>query len=165
MTDPELEELSRIEWPRLVGALSLYLGDPVVAEEMAQEALARLCADWEKVCKMDSPGGWVHRVAINLANDRFRRIAAERRARRRLDTQSLPRAETSDAADAVAIRDAVARLPRRQKTAIVLRFFLDLSVDETSRLMDCPNNTVKSLTRRALTTLEGAPGVSLEEAT
>ena len=164
MTEPELDDLVRREWPRLVGALSLYLADPGAAEEIAQEAIARLCVEWGKVKSMDSPGGWLHRVAINLANDRFRRLGAERRARKRLDAQA-PQAEPSDRSEAVAIRSAVAALPRRQKTAVVLRFFLDLSVEETARLMDCPGNTVKSLTRRALITLQGAPGVSLEEAT
>ncbi|HEX2196931.1 MAG TPA: sigma-70 family RNA polymerase sigma factor [Actinomycetota bacterium] len=162
--DGALGDLCRAEWPRLVGSLSLYVGDPDVAEEIAQEALARLCASWSKVRAMDSPSGWLHRVALNVANDRFRRLRAERGARERL---ARPPGETraDDGAEAVAIRAAVAALPRRQKTALLFRYFLDLSVEDTAALMDCPTNTVKSLTRRALTNLHGVPGLSLEEAT
>lgn len=162
--DRTLDDLCRAEWPRLVGSLSLYLSDPDVAEEIAQEALARLCASWPKVRAMDSPSGWLHRVAFNVANDRFRRLGAERRARERL-ARPPDTAAASDTAEAVATRAAVAALPRRQKTALLFRYFLDLSVEDTATLMDCPINTVKSLTRRALSNLQGVPGLSLEEAT
>lgn len=164
VADGALNDLCRAEWPRLVGSLSLYVGDPDVAEEIAQEALARLCASWSKVRRMDSPSGWLHRVAFNVANDRFRRLRAERGARERL-ARPPDATVANDRAEAVTIRAAVAALPRRQKTALLLRYFLDLTVEDTATLMDCPANTVKSLTRRALRNLQGAPGLSLEEAT
>ena len=163
-TDGALNDLCCAEWPRLVGSLSLYMADPDVAEEIAQEALARLCASWSKVRGMDSPSGWLHRVALNIANDRFRRLRAERGARARL-ARPPDATAANDRAEAVAIRAAVATLPRRQKTALLFRYFLDLSVEDTATLMDCPANTAKSLTRRALTNLQGVPGLSLEEAT
>ena len=51
---------------------------------------------------------------------------------------------------------AVDKLPRRQRKAVVCRYYLELSVDETARLMDCPAGTVKTLTRRGLATLRKA---------
>ncbi len=145
---------------RLVGALSLYCGDAAIAEELAQEALARAYRDWKKVSQLDNPEGWVYRTAFNVAHSHFRRRTAERRANDRARTQAIASFETSDAAaDAVALRSAVARLPRRQRTAVVLRFFADFSVAEVARLMECPDGTVKTLTRKALSVLRLQPEV------
>jgi RNA polymerase sigma-70 factor, ECF subfamily len=48
-----------------------------VAEEIAQEAFLRAYRDWFRVVRMESPSGWVRRVALNLACSRFRRVRAE----------------------------------------------------------------------------------------
>ena len=140
------------ERPRLVGALSLYCGDAALAEELADEAIVRACERWHDVARMDAPGAWVHRVAINLANSHFRRRRAERRARQRAG--SAPEAEHApDTGDAVAIRGAVSALPARQREAIVLRFYLQLTVSEVAREMGVSETAVKSLTHRAIQTL------------
>jgi DNA-directed RNA polymerase specialized sigma24 family protein len=68
-----LDAFCRREYRRLVGALSLYCGDPSVAEEVAQEALYRACRRWSQVSQIQAPGAWVHRVAINIANSAYRR--------------------------------------------------------------------------------------------
>ncbi|MGH8266032.1 MAG: RNA polymerase sigma factor, partial [Steroidobacteraceae bacterium] len=73
---------------RLVGALSLYLGDPGVAEELANDALLRAVDRWEQVREMANPDGWVYAVSFNLARSRYRRLAAERRAHARLGHRS-----------------------------------------------------------------------------
>ena len=77
---PELTGFCREAWPRLVGALSLSTGDRHVAEELAQEALVRVCERWNEVQVMESPMGWAHRVGFNLASSHYRRREAERRA-------------------------------------------------------------------------------------
>ena len=59
--------------PRLVGALSLYCGEPAVAEELAQEALAIAFRDWSKVRRMDDQAAWSFRVGFNLCNSYFSR--------------------------------------------------------------------------------------------
>jgi RNA polymerase sigma factor (sigma-70 family) len=109
--------------PRLVGALALHCGDRGAAEELAQEALARAWERWAQVRQMQNPSAWTYRVAFNLATSRFRRRAAESRARQR----SMPVAPAlPDHAQAVAVRAAVAALPPRRRTALVLRYYLDL---------------------------------------
>ena len=152
--DAALVEFCEREYPRLVGALSLYCGQQPLAEEFAQEALARLCRDWHKVARMQAPRGWVHRVAINLAHSHFRRVAAERRARLRAHEDPAPPREPAEHVD---VRRAVASLPGRQKTALVLRYYLDMPVTEVAEVMRCPESTVKSLTRRALQRLSSSP--------
>lgn len=164
--DSEFSTFCEREHPRLVGALSLYCGDRAAAEELAQDALARACRDWSRVRRMDAPGAWVHRVGINLTSSYFRRKAAERRARRRLETMRDVNRQTSpDPAAALAIRAAVAALPRRQRTALVLRYYLDLPVSEAALVMDCPEGTVKTLTSKAIATLrQDLPLEDLKEA-
>jgi RNA polymerase sigma-70 factor (sigma-E family) len=149
----DLGSFCRQEYPRLVGALSLYCGDRHIAEELAQEAIARVCRDWQKVQRLAAPGAWAHRVAINVANSHVRRKTAERRAKRRLAAQGAELSHDPDTATAVALRQAVAKLPRRQRTALVLRYYADLSVREVADLMDCPDGTVKTLTAKAISNL------------
>jgi RNA polymerase sigma-70 factor (ECF subfamily) len=147
---PELTGFCRDVWPRLVGSLSLYTGDRFVAEELAQEALVRVCERWDEVREMESPVGWAHRVGFNLASSHFRRRGAERRARLRLGALvDVPPPEV-DAADALALRRAVAALPEGQRQALVLRYYADLPVADVASLMECPENTVKTHTRRAI---------------
>lgn len=141
--------------PRLIGALTLYCGDRFVAEELAQETLVRVLDRWPEVQQLTSPSAWAHRVAINLANSRFRRLRAERRAHQRLGARA-ERDNGVDVAAHIAVREAVTRLPRRQRTALVLRYFADLPVAEVAALMDCSPGTVKSLTHHAIDALRRA---------
>jgi len=141
----------RREWPRLVGSLSLFTGDGDLAQELAQETLARVCRDWRKVSNLDAPGAWAHRVALNLARSHFRHRAVVRRVDSRLEAGA--QADDPDRATVIAVRNAVAQLPIRQRTALVLRYFADLSVAETAETMQCPQGTVKTLTREAIRAL------------
>ena len=139
------------KWPRLVGSLSLFTGDGDLAQELAQETLARVCRDWRKVSNLDAPGAWAHRVALNLARSHFRHRSVARRHRDRLATAVV--AHDPDTATVLAVRNAVSQLPVRQRTALVLRYFADLSVAETAEAMRCPEGTVKTLTRQAILAL------------
>lgn len=149
MDDPELRLLCEIEWPRLVGMLRLYTGDRDLAEDLAQETLARLCRDWHKVAALDAPAAWTARVAMNLARSHFRRLAVARRVR---DQQSDARPTTApepEPEDALVLRAAVLQLPKRQRAALLLRYFADLPVREVAVAMRCSEGTVKSLTSDA----------------
>jgi RNA polymerase sigma factor (sigma-70 family) len=140
--------------PRLVGALALHCGDRGVAEELAQEALARAWERWAVVQQARDPAAWCYRVAFNLAASWFRRRAAEARARQR----SLPAAPAlPDHAKALAVRRAVAALPPRRRTALLLRYYLDLSVADTAEVMGCRPGTVKALCAQAGAALRDHP--------
>ncbi len=123
-----------------------------MAEELAQDALMRVVRDWPRVQKMDTPEAWLHRVALNLTNSFFRRRAAEARAKERLASQPETYIQPATP-EHLAVREAVAALPRRQKTALVLRYFGALFVRETAQVMDCPEGTVKTLTHKAIRAL------------
>jgi len=133
----------------LVGALVLVCGDRAEAEDLAQEALAAAWADWRKVARADSPKAWVWRIAFNKASSRGRRKGAEKRALTRLATERLTPALPPEA-DRVAVRDAVAALPERQRQAIVCRYYSGMSVAETATAMECRDGTVKALCSQAI---------------
>jgi RNA polymerase sigma factor (sigma-70 family) len=151
-----LSEFCREMQPRLVGALSLYTGEADLAEELTQETLVRVCQRWPSVRAMDRPDHWATRVAFNLAKSRFRRRAAKRRAMDRLRGQPRFEHRDVDTPTAIAVRQAVAALPDRPRTALVLRYYADLGVEDVAGLMGCPTGTVKTLTAQAITMLRRA---------
>lgn len=147
--DAALEEFCRREFPRLVGAVALYCGDPHAAEELAQDALVRACERWPDVRAMRAPGAWVHRVAMNLAKSRLRRLGAEVRAYVRHGPQEEV-ARDADLEQALAIRQAVGRLPWNQRVVLVARFYLGWTVSETAEMLGVSCNSVSARTSRAV---------------
>ncbi|MCU1486955.1 MAG: putative polymerase sigma factor [Actinomycetia bacterium] len=147
--------------PRLVGSLVLFCGDRWLAEEIAQEALARAVERWGRVGAMASPQAWTYRTAFNLARSTARRRAAERRARSRLAGDRPP--DLPDTSTAVAVRAAVAALPSRQRAAIVARFYAGLPVTETAEALGCAEGTVRALTAQAMVRLRTSGLLDEEE--
>jgi RNA polymerase sigma factor (sigma-70 family) len=151
----DLVGFCRAEWSRLVGTLALVTGDAHLAEELAQETIVRVCRDWRKVSQLDAPGAWAHRVAVDLAHSHFRRRAVARRALARTVT-SESHDPLGEIASVLAVRNAVMQLPRRERTALVLRYYRDFSVRTVAEIMRCPEGTVKTLTRKAIASLRAA---------
>lgn len=138
------------EYPRLVGTLTLYTGNGDLAVELAQEALARACRHWHRIETMRAPGAWVHRVGINLANSAFSRRRAERKAVERAASLARSPSDSTLLDEVADVRAAILRLPTRQRTALVLRYYRELPVRETAELMRCKEGTVKALTHQAI---------------
>lgn len=137
----------RREQPRLVRAITLLLDDQAVAEEIAQEALLRAVSRWEHVSGLASPGGWTHRVAINLATSQLRRWRAERRARARVARGEL--APEPDTDTALAVRAALAELPAAQRRVVVLRHVLGWQATQIAELDGMRPDAVRQQLRRA----------------
>jgi len=138
------------------------LGNRSDAEEIAQEALARAYVRWRKVAEHDEP--WVARVATNLAIGRWRKrkptIVFE-------DELGIPTpGPDALALERVGLIEAIARLPRRQREAISLRYLADLSEREVAAAMHTTVGSVKQHTYRALAHLrvDLAPIVLASEA-
>src|SRR5947208_12733065 len=79
--DEEFEELCRQSWDDLVRTAFLITGDREEALDVAQESLARAFEQWDRVSRTENPGGWLHRVAANVAISRTRRLRTIRRHR------------------------------------------------------------------------------------
>ena len=137
--------------PRMLALAQRLLGDPVEAEDVAQDALMRA---WRQAprwvpgrAKFDT---WLHRVALNLCYDRLRR-------RREAPTAVLPdRPDEGAAPDrgllaadvGAAVNAALGRLPDRQREAIVLCNYQDLSNIEAAELMGISVEALESLLSR-----------------
>lgn len=156
MDDADLREFVHTQYPRLVGAVALLCGSRAMAEDAVQEALARA---WERSLRderVDPLPAWITTVSMNLARSGLRRLRAEHRARARLGSEPSDPAPAADAR--MDLRRALDRLPRRQREATVLRYYLGLDVLEIARVMGAPEGTIKSLLSRARAGLQSELG-------
>jgi RNA polymerase sigma factor (sigma-70 family) len=156
-----LEDACTGEHPRLVRLLTLYCGDRETALDLAQETLARGCVHWDRLSRMEQQSAWFTRVALNLANSRWRRLLVERRSTAVLAGRQRPPA-TPDVVDALVVRAALSTLTPRQRAAVVLRFFDDLDLASTAAVMRCSQSTVKKLTARGLAVLRAALDIEFD---
>jgi RNA polymerase sigma-70 factor, ECF subfamily len=146
------------EYPRIVGAVALVCGSNATAEDAVQEALARAWERSERGEQLREPTAWVTAVAMNLARSGLRRVLAERRARRR-----LPETSPSPPEEALDVKRQLGRLPRRQREATILRYWLGLDLREIASVMGVSEGTVKTTLFRARRSLAGALGLQEEE--
>ncbi|MPZ88087.1 MAG: sigma-70 family RNA polymerase sigma factor, partial [Nitriliruptorales bacterium] len=108
---------------------------------------------------IDSPRAYVRRAVVNEVNSRFRRLRLERReAQRRTGDDRGTQRHDDHLADAEQMTTALAQLPVRQRTAIVLRYYADLSEADTAEVMRCSVGTVKSSVSRGLRRLRALMG-------
>jgi len=160
----DVDAFCRREHRRLVASLSAYTGDRDLAVELSQEALARVCLDWERVGAMERPGAYAHRIAVNLANSTLRRRRYERAALARAAARAAQGVPEPPPPMDGAVRRALSALPARQREAVVLRFVLDLSIETTAARMGCAAGTVRALTAQAVARLRQDPALAdLEE--
>lgn len=120
--DSEREAMAR--------ALLIIGGDAEAACDAVAEAFSRAFERWPRVSAMDSPMGWVYRVALNDLRRRMRRRAHERLLLRRVHVEIVPPADIDPELWA-----AVAALPPRQREAIVLRYVGDLTEREVATVL------------------------------
>ncbi|WP_224276680.1 RNA polymerase sigma factor [Nocardioides lacusdianchii] len=144
----DLESFCHAEHPRLVRLLSLHTGDVETARDLSQETLVKVCVHWRKVRSLEVPQAWVTRVALNLATSHHRRSAVRRRHTADTGGDTSPTSVRDD--EGWMVRAAVASLPERQRTAVILRYFEDLPVDEVADLMGVSPSAVKKLTARGV---------------
>lgn len=161
--DEGLADLCKREYPRLVGALTLWCGERAIAEELAQEAFARAHLHWQRVKTFDQPAAWIRRIALNLATSSLRRHKAERRAYERMAAQAGFAGSWPDVDEAVMVRSAVGRLPALQRSVIILRFYLDVPVHEVAETLQRSPTAITSLTNRAVSALRADLGGTIEQ--
>lgn len=134
------------EYRQMVRLAVALCGNVAASEEVVQDAFA---AAWPRWATLDRPGAYVQRAVVNGATDLGRRRVRRRERDRSLrvvgDTHAAPPADP--------LWDVIDALPTRQRQAVVLRYFVDLTVPEIAGLMGRPLGTVKSDLHRALTTL------------
>jgi RNA polymerase sigma-70 factor (sigma-E family) len=140
------EAFFEAEHERLLRALYLVTGNAQEAEELMQEAFLAVWERWDRVASMDEPTGYLYRTAMNRFRSRVRR--ASRAARRAIgSTEGGDAFTAADERDALA--RALARLPERQRAAIVLVELLGYGSEEAGRILGVKDGTVRSLASQA----------------
>ena len=157
VTSPSLSELFAAHSRRLVGALTVYTGDSSDAEDLAQEAFARVHSSRRQLRDPDRVVSYLYSVAFNLARTRWRRQRTFDRLVPRLGRSV--EAETDLAVDSLqnsavaATTAAVTALPERQRACVVLHYYTELSVADTATALGISVNSAKTHLQRALTSL------------
>ena len=134
------------EYDGVLRALTLALGDRQQAEEAAQDAFATAYRRWRSVSRAERPGTWVYVVALRAERRRLARAAKSSG-----EVVGDPVADPlPDVLDGLWLSVVLRQLSERQRLALVLRYYADLSVEETARAMGCAEGTVKATVHAAL---------------
>ncbi|MDQ6526226.1 SigE family RNA polymerase sigma factor [Nocardioides sp. LHD-245] len=167
-TDEQFAELVHAAWPSLYRTAVLLVHDHALAEDLVQTALARTYSRWSGIRDVGAARAYARRALVTTATSWFRRrsFRGERPTAElpEPDTDHDPRGPTGDRIDLMAV---LAQLPPRQRAVVVLRYYDDLSVEETADLLGVSTGTVKSQTSAALGNLRRllGDGVELPEPT
>jgi RNA polymerase sigma-70 factor (sigma-E family) len=130
----------------------LLTGDWALAEDLVQDAFARLVGRLQHLRDPGAFGAYLRRAIVNLATSHFRHRRVERAYLER--EAAAPSRENNENEDLDETMHAVLlRLPKRQRAAIVLRFYEDLSDVQTAEILRCPAGTVRSLVSRGMKAL------------
>lgn len=137
----------------LIRLAVVMLGDRAAAEDVVQDAFCGLYRRWHALSDTDNALSYVRSSVINGC-----RSVLRRRGRLAGLAWNSPPGESAEAAALVSeehqdVLAAMRRLPRRQREALVLRFYLDLDEEEIARSMRISRGTVKSTTSRGLAAL------------
>ncbi|TKK87956.1 SigE family RNA polymerase sigma factor [Herbidospora galbida] len=137
---------ARSAWLRQVAFL--LCGDWHAADELLQVAVTRLYLNWSRVRAVENSDGYARTVLVNA-------YLAERRSSwvRRVipfgGYEERPAAD-GDLDGVLDLRRALVSLPPRQRAVLVLRYYCDLSVEETAFTLRCSQGNVKSQTARGI---------------
>ena len=116
--------------------------DRARAEDIVHDVFVRFAA---RPLPQDAPS-YLRQMVVNSARDHYRRVKVEHRF-----VHVVPPSDVIPEVDETII--LVRRLPGRQRQALALRYYADLSVDQIAELLDCPSGTVKSLLHRGIEAL------------
>jgi RNA polymerase sigma factor (sigma-70 family) len=141
----DYEWLFRAAFPRIHRTVYLVLRDYGRAEEVTQDAFLKLLENWRKVSSYEQPEAWVRRVAIRLAVRQADREGGRRAREEAADRQPAQVPPEPDPAVAAAISS----LAPRQRAAVVLHYYEDLSVLDVARVLSVSESTVKQHLHRA----------------
>jgi RNA polymerase sigma-70 factor (sigma-E family) len=135
----------RAEYPGMVRLAHALTGSVEAAEDVVQEAFARVHA---RPGEIENPGGYLRTTVVNLCRDR------ERRGQREKRLVTLIPSGTPLSLGASELVDVLLQLPYRQRAVLVLRYWGDWSEAEIAQALGCRPGTVKTLASRGLAHLK-----------
>ncbi|WP_285595438.1 SigE family RNA polymerase sigma factor [Kineosporia sp. NBRC 101731] len=139
---------------RMLRVATVLVGDPVAAEDVVQDAFLAVHAGWDRIRNKDEAVGYLHRSVVNGARSRLRRRSVVFRL------AGLRQHDQISAEDAALraqlpkpLMEAIGALPRREREAVLLRHYLDLSEKETADALGLRPGSVKAYASRGLAKL------------
>ncbi len=143
------------QYDRLVRALYLVGGMQADAEDIAQEALARVYERWDRVATMTAPEGYLFRIAMNLSRRRWRRLRLENQAERAGISARDPTEMADERSDVLRV---LAALPSVDRQVLVLREWLRLETEEIAAVLKLSPGSVRVRLHRARNRFRAALG-------
>ena len=126
----------------------LLTGNRAAAEDLAQEAFVKICGRFAHLREPERLGGYLFRTITNLARSRARRAQLhDRVVARQAPTTST---EPVDIDRREELWRALMKLPIRQRAAIFLRYYQDMSETQAADVLGCSPSAVKSLVAHAM---------------
>jgi RNA polymerase sigma-70 factor (sigma-E family) len=134
------------------GTAYLLCGDWHRAEDLVQNTFVKLYRVWHRISRQPKLDAYTRQILVRTFLDESRRgfFYRERPTEDRLDLAASPGGSVEDR---MVLLRALVEVPPRQRAALVLRFWEDLSVDETAKALGCSAGTVKSQVSRGLATM------------
>ena len=156
MDAASFEDFVSREQPALLRLAVLLAGDRGHAEDLVQTALLKTYRHWGRITRAGDPTAYVRRVLVTTHTSWRRRLSTTEQVVDVLPDQVDPTVPREDDEE---LRTALRALPPRMRTAVVLRFYADLSQLQTAQLMGCSESTVNTQTARGLARLRSALAV------
>ena len=165
--DVLVADLFTREGRSLVRLASIFCDDRNAAEDLVQEAFIRLHRSAHRISDPERAPAFLRSIVINLARDHNRRGLMSLRHRSSMVAPSSIDHVEHDALDGVDrhVLDALRLLPDRQRSCLVLRYYLELSESETAGTLGISKSSVKTHCRRGLATLESTLPTPVMEGT
>ena len=148
-----LEDLYVRHAPAALRLAFFLTGDRELAQDLVQDAFVRIAGRFGHLWTPDAFESYLRRTIVNLFTSHLRRLRLERAEIARERNEVRVRSTFDEAVDRDAIVRALKHLPERQRAAVVLRFYEDLTERETAETMRCSTSAVNSLVSRAMVTL------------
>lgn len=165
-TAERITALYRQHMPAATRLAYLLTGNHALAEDVAQDAFLRASGRLFALRDETAFGAYLNRAVVNTARNNARRRRLERSHLTREQTRVSDRLDPPDIETRGVMWAALLTLPERQRAALVLRFYLDLSEAHTAELLRCRPGTVKSAVSRGLAALRAAaPDLAAPEIT
>ncbi len=152
---------ARSAWLRK--AAYLLCGDWHRADDLVQTSITKLYVNWVRAGGVDNIDGYARTVLVNTFLAEQRAPWVRRVLLRSSDSEEAARLPDLDAS--LDLREALAALPPRQRATVVLRYFCDLTVEQTAEALDCSTGNVKSQTSRGIDALRRLLGAHPAPAT
>ena len=128
-------------------------GDRDQAQDLAQEAFVRMAGSFRHRRAIDDVDAYLRRTVVNLFTSSLRRRRVERAWLARQAGAQTPVPAADDPAERDVVWRALQALPERQRAAVVLRYYEDLSEEDAARILGCSARALNGLVARATKTL------------